>query len=78
LKRFLESRDIIGLIAEKVQQELLRMTKANVYIKGKTVEVPLESLEDYFIENADKIEPRPHSVRRPRHLENPAPAQTNC
>ncbi len=42
------------------------MTMATVYLKGgKTIEVPLEELEDYLYNNADKIEPRHVQTRRP-------------
>jgi hypothetical protein len=46
------------------------MTKANVYMKDGTMKVPIESLEDYLLDNADKVETRPHAVRRPRRTEN--------
>lgn len=40
---------------------------ATVYLKsGKTIEVPLEKLEDYLSENADRIETR-HIQRRGKY-----------
>jgi hypothetical protein len=51
------------------------MEMANVYMKGGgTVQVPIDSLEDYLYENADKIESRHHQVRGPRRRENAVPA----
>lgn len=42
------------------------MNMATVYLKGgKTLEVPLEELEDYLYTNADKIETRHVKQRRP-------------
>ena len=42
------------------------MNMATVYLKGgKTIEVPLEELEDYLYNNADKIETRHVQRRRP-------------
>ena len=39
---------------------------ATVYLKGgKSIEVPLEELEDYLYNNADKIETRHIQRRRP-------------
>lgn len=41
-------------------------TMATVYLQGgKTIEVPLEELEDYLYKNADKIETRRKQLRRP-------------
>jgi hypothetical protein len=46
------------------------MEMANVYLKdGGTVQVPIESLENYLYDNADKIESRHHKVRRSRVTE---------
>jgi hypothetical protein len=54
------------------------MEMANVYMKGGgTVQVPIESLEDYLYENADKIESRHHKVRRARVTEKPVVTATN-
>ena len=45
-------------------------TMATVYLKGgKNIEVPLEELEDYLYNNADKIETRYHEVGRPELTE---------
>ena len=51
------------------------MEMANVYLKGGgEVQVPVDALEDYLYENADKIESRHHPVRGPRRRENAVPA----
>ena len=42
------------------------MTMTTVYLKnGKNVEIPLEELEDYLYNNADKIETRRKQLLRP-------------
>lgn len=52
-------------------------TMATVYLQGgKTIEVPLEELEDYLYNNADKIEPR-HLQRRGSRREQLIPEQTS-
>jgi hypothetical protein len=54
------------------------MTTANVYLKdGGTAEVPIEALEDYLHDNADKIESRHHTTRRARQKETLVPATAN-
>ena len=54
------------------------MEMANVYLKGGgEAQVPVDALEDYLYENADKIESRHHPVRRRRMIEKPVVTSTN-